>query len=125
MGGTAMTSTVATVGVLIGMFLLGVKFIVDIVKQHRPRKIDTSPRWKSPSLPGVQSIAMANLTAVLTHLEQERSRLSAQLDQIASALAALKRRGTIRKRRRSAAAIARIRAGQKARWAKWRKVQKG
>jgi hypothetical protein len=38
-----MTSTAAIVGVLIGMFLLGVKFIVDIVTQrhrkfHIPRR---------------------------------------------------------------------------------------
>ena len=106
------------------MFLLGLKFTVDIVKQHRPRKIDTSRRWKSPSLPGVQSIVMANLTVVLRHLELERTRLTVQLNQIGNALGALKVGSTIRKRRLSVAAIARIRAGQTARWAKWRKAHK-
>jgi hypothetical protein len=119
-----MISTTTIVGVLIGMFLLGVKFIFDIFRQHRPHEIDTSRRWKSPSLPGVQFLAMANLIAVLRHLDQERTRLSSQLNQVGYALTALTGSNIVRKRRMSAAAIARIRAGQKARWSKWRRAHK-
>jgi hypothetical protein len=67
---------------------------------------------------------VANLTAVLTQLEQERSRLTAQLDQVGNALAALKGSGMAKKRSMSAAARGRIRSAQKARWAKWRKTHK-
>lgn len=67
---------------------------------------------------------MPNLTAVLRHLEQERSRLTAQLDWVGNALAALQGSSTRKKRRLSAAARARIRSAQKARWAKWRKTRK-
>lgn len=73
-----------------------------------------------PSL--VQFRAMTNLTSVLSQLEQERSRLAAQLDRLNHALVAL---GTStnsgnRKGRLSAAARARIAAAQRARWAKAR-----
>lgn len=67
---------------------------------------------------------MVNVEQVLRQLQGERNRLSAQLDQINNALAALHVKGGRRKSRLSAAAIARIRAAQKARWAKWRKANK-
>jgi Skp family chaperone for outer membrane proteins len=69
---------------------------------------------------------MTSLNAVLHQLEGERSRLTAELANLNKALAALGQRGQSRgKRRLSAAAIARIRAAQKKRWAKWRQEQKG
>jgi hypothetical protein len=67
---------------------------------------------------------MAKFSTALKQLQLERVRLSAQIEQINNAIEALKGRGTRRKRRISAAAIERIRAGQKARWAKWRKAMK-
>jgi hypothetical protein len=69
---------------------------------------------------------VANLSAVLKQLAQERVRLTAQLTQIENALSALKVSGTLTLKRRklSAAALARIRAAQKARWEKWRKAHK-
>jgi hypothetical protein len=67
---------------------------------------------------------MAKFSTALKQLQLERLRLSAQIEQINNAIEALKGRGTRRKRRISAAAIERIRAGQKARWAKWRKAMK-
>jgi len=67
---------------------------------------------------------MAKFSTALKQLQLERVRLSAQIEQINNAIEALKGRGTRRKRRISAAAIERIRAGQKARWAKWRKAKK-
>jgi hypothetical protein len=72
----------------------------------------------------VQSLPMAKFSTALKQLQLERVRLSAQIEQINNAIEALKGRGTRRKRRISAAAIERIRAGQKARWAKWRKAKK-
>lgn len=66
---------------------------------------------------------MDNVTQVLRQLQRECESLSAQLEQINNALAALNAKGARRKRTLSAAAIARIRAGQKARWAKWRKAK--
>jgi hypothetical protein len=65
---------------------------------------------------------MANLTSLLNQLQRERKRLHEELDNVSRALAALGRKH--KRRKLSAAAIARIRAGQKARWAKWRKAQK-
>jgi hypothetical protein len=67
---------------------------------------------------------MAKFSTALKQLQVERVRLSAQIEQINNAIEALKGRGTRRKRRISAAAIEGIRAGQKARWAKWRKAKK-
>jgi hypothetical protein len=67
---------------------------------------------------------MAKFSTALKQLQLERVRLSAQIEQINNAIEALKGRGTRRKRRISAAVIERIRAGQKARWAKWRKAMK-
>jgi hypothetical protein len=66
---------------------------------------------------------MTKFAAVLKHLEQERIRLTSQIDQVGKGLAALTGRSMIRKRRLSATAIARIRDAQKARWAKWRKAR--
>ena len=76
------------------------------------------------SRPDLQYRAMANLTAVLRHLEGERIRLSKQLTQVNNALSILKAKGLHRKRRMSGAAIARIRAAQLKRWAKWRKSRR-
>ncbi len=63
---------------------------------------------------------MANFTPVLQQLEQERSRLTAQLERLSSAVSALN--GTNNKGARrspiSAAGRARIAAAQRARWAK-------
>ena len=62
---------------------------------------------------------MANLTSVLKDLEQERSRLSAQLEGLSEALSVLN--GTSNHRTRttmSAAGRGRIAAAQRARWAK-------
>lgn len=72
----------------------------------------------------MQPLPMAKFSTALKQLQLERVRLSAQIEQINNAIEALKGRGTRRKRRISAAAIERIRAGQKARWAKWRKAMK-
>jgi hypothetical protein len=67
---------------------------------------------------------MANLSSLLNQLERERSRLASHLDNISKALAALGGSSTRTRRQLSASAIARIRAAQKARWAKWRKAKK-
>lgn len=68
---------------------------------------------------------MANLESILNQLHQERRRLTSQLESLNSALLALGADNhATPKRRMSAHAIARIRSGQKARWAKWRKEQK-
>jgi hypothetical protein len=62
---------------------------------------------------------MTNLTSVFTQLEQERTRLSSQLESVDNALSALNVKGTSRRGRRiSAAGRARIAAAQRARWAK-------
>jgi hypothetical protein len=63
---------------------------------------------------------MTNLTAVLHQLEQERSRLTSQIENLRNALSALNGTGnsTTRKGTMSAAARARIAAAQRARWAK-------
>jgi hypothetical protein len=81
------------------------------------------PRARSPKL---QFLAMANLTLVLHQLNQERSRLASRLNNVSKALAAFGgSRGSTRTRRKlSGAAIARIRAAQKARWQKWRAKKK-
>lgn len=65
------------------------------------------------------------MTVVLRQLQSERTRVTAQLNRLNDAISALTSGGKRRGRRKmSAAAIARIRAAQKARWAKWRKRQK-
>jgi hypothetical protein len=61
---------------------------------------------------------MNNLTSVLTHLEQERTRLSSQLEALNKALSALGSTTHHGARRISAAGRARIAAAQRARWAK-------
>ena len=73
---------------------------------------------------------MNNFSFVLKALEQERGRITAELERLNSAIAVLKgttskRRGINRVARRiSVAARNRIAAAQRARWAKWRKMQK-
>src|SRR5215470_9076118 len=62
---------------------------------------------------------MSNLASVLKNLEQERIRLTAQLQNLNSALAALTGKSQS-KRGISAAGRARIAAAQRARWAKVR-----
>jgi hypothetical protein len=69
---------------------------------------------------------MTNLT-LLKQLQQERSRIVARVKRLDAAVAALRvstKGGTGRKHRLSASAIARIRAAQKARWAKWKNEHK-
>jgi hypothetical protein len=61
---------------------------------------------------------MANLTSVLKQLEQERTRLTSQLENLNSALSALNVDGASGRGRVSAAGRARIAAAQRARWAK-------
>ncbi|PYX40234.1 MAG: hypothetical protein DMG81_06930 [Acidobacteria bacterium] len=63
---------------------------------------------------------MVNLTAVLHQLEQERSRLASQLQNLNNALSALNAKGSSRGSGVSAAGRARIAAAQRARWAKVR-----
>src|SRR6266404_7040741 len=63
---------------------------------------------------------MANLTSVLNQLQQERNRLSAQLERLNKAVSALNGISNSRTSRRtiSASGRARIAAAQRARWAK-------
>jgi Skp family chaperone for outer membrane proteins len=62
---------------------------------------------------------MTNLSSVLKELEQERARLSSQLERLNNALSALSVKGVSRRGRSiSAAGRARIAAAQRARWAK-------
>jgi hypothetical protein len=62
---------------------------------------------------------MANLTSVVKHLQQERIRLSAQLDRVNHALSVLSGMSSGRTDRTiSPAGRARIAAAQRARWAK-------
>jgi hypothetical protein len=64
-------------------------------------------------------LRMTNLTSVLNQLEQERRRLSSQLEALGKAISTLNGAGTLRPPRAlSAAARARIAAAQRARWAK-------
>jgi hypothetical protein len=72
---------------------------------------------------------MTNVDVVLAQLDKERGLLEAQLRRINEAISALKGVGgqkTMKGRRRklSQTAIARIRAAQKLRWAKWRRAHK-
>ena len=64
---------------------------------------------------------MHKVTVFVQQLEQERARLALQLERIDTALRALRGTGIRKRRKLSAAAIAGISAGQRARWAKWRK----
>ena len=62
---------------------------------------------------------MSNLTSVLKHLEQERSRLTSQLDNLNHAITALHGKGNKQAGRTiSASGRARIATAQRARWAK-------
>jgi len=62
---------------------------------------------------------MTNLNSVLNQLEQERSRLTAQVERLNSAISGLNGTGIKRTGRTlSTAARARIAAAQRARWAK-------
>src|SRR5215470_6037793 len=61
---------------------------------------------------------MDNLTSVLNHLEQERSRLASRITSLNNALSALNAGRSSRRGRMSAAGRARIAAAQRARWAK-------
>jgi hypothetical protein len=62
---------------------------------------------------------MTNLTSVLNQLEQERTRLASQLENLNNALSALNGAGNkLTTRTISAAGRARISAAQRARWAK-------
>jgi len=64
---------------------------------------------------------MTNLASVLNQLEQERTRLASQLEDLNRALSALNGTGSKRTDRTiSAAGRARIAAAQRARWAKVR-----
>lgn len=58
------------------------------------------------------------LTSVLSQLEQERIRLTSQLDNLNHALSALNGKGPSRRGTMSLAGRARIAAAQRARWAK-------
>jgi hypothetical protein len=67
-----------------------------------------------------------NFTSVLSQLEQERSLLKSQLEQVGNALSALNARAkTGTGRTMSAAGRARIAAAQRARWAKVKGRQAG
>jgi hypothetical protein len=61
---------------------------------------------------------MANLTSILNQLEQERTRLAAQLESLNSALSSLNGKEPPRRGRMSSAGRARIASAQRARWAK-------
>jgi hypothetical protein len=63
---------------------------------------------------------MTNLTSILNQLEEERNRLSSQLENLTKALSALDVTGPSRPGRMSAAGRARIAAAQRARWAKFK-----
>ena len=71
---------------------------------------------------------MANLTAVVAQLHQQRKELDNELSRLDQAIRVLSgldgaSKGRAGKRRLSAAARARIAAAQRARWAKWKKVK--
>jgi hypothetical protein len=73
--------------------------------------------WQAAYL--VQFPVMANLTSILHQLQQERNRLTAQLERLSNALSALTGVSNNRRGRTiSAAGRARIAAAQRARWAK-------
>jgi len=61
---------------------------------------------------------MSNFTSVLNQLEQERNRLTSELESLNNALAALNANGASRRSGISAAGRQRIAAAQRARWAK-------
>jgi hypothetical protein len=113
----------ATLVVLIAAFLFGVKFAVDLLRtRRRKHRLYTWPERRYRV--DMQSAAIANLTAVLKHLERQRANLTALLAQIEKARTALRVRGTRAKRNLSSAAHKRIAAAQKAGWTSWRKAQR-
>jgi len=61
---------------------------------------------------------MSNLASVLNQLQQERNRLTSQLEKLNQALSALNVKGPSGRGTMSAAGRARIAAAQRARWAK-------
>jgi hypothetical protein len=63
---------------------------------------------------------MSNLTSILNQLDQERSRLASQLENLTNAISALNgsSNNATGRRTMSAAGRARIAAAQRARWAK-------
>ena len=61
---------------------------------------------------------MTTLPLVLRHLQQERDRLSTELQRLDAAISALSGRAVTITRRLSAAGRARIAAAQRARWAR-------
>lgn len=75
---------------------------------------------------------MSGLSTIIKQLERERDHLRSQLAKLGTAMALFRgpsgtgKTMAVRKGRRrlSTAARARIRAAQKARWAKWRKAHK-
>jgi len=91
------------------------------------RRLPTTPRCSglvgrpSPSWPGIVSARtisrMPNLTSALNLLQQERNRLTSQLESLSNAISALNGTGGARKTL-STAGRARIVAAQRARWAK-------
>ena len=77
------------------------------------------PRSSEYTQEGLECPHMPNLTSVLNQLQQERNRLTSQLERLNNAVAALNGvRKTGTGRTVSAAARARISAAQRARWAK-------
>src|SRR5437868_10230961 len=106
--------------VLIGAFLLGAKFALDLFsRRRRKHRLHNWPERRYGV--DVRSAATANLTAVLKYFERERPSFIALLAHIEKALTALRARATRAKRNLSLSARCWI-AAQKARWASWRKV---
>lgn len=67
------------------------------------------------------NVRMSNISLALTELEQERNRLTSQIEALRNAISTLNGSGSNRTtgpRKLSAAARARIAAAQRARWAK-------
>lgn len=71
---------------------------------------------------------MANLADVIARLREERAKTVRELQRLERAIATVQRlargKGRLRRRRLSAAARKRISEAQKARWARYRKMQK-
>jgi len=72
---------------------------------------------------------MSDLSTIIKQLERERDHLQSQIAKLGNAMALFSgARGKAlagrKKRKLTAMARARIRAAQKARWAKWRKAHK-
>jgi hypothetical protein len=84
-----MASTAMTLAVLLALFLVGIKWTIDVVRE-RPRKKLISSHF--------------TLQRSGRHLEHEHGRLTAQLDRVGNALAVLKEGKTIKTRMLSVAA---------------------